>query len=47
MPTFVCKPIDQEDEPEDPGPCPTFIFMPSKAQLIKMIIKAAYADSYF
>ena len=28
--------------PVDPGPCPTFMFMPSKVQVMKMIIKAAH-----
>lgn len=30
------------DEIDDPGPCPQFVFMPTKVQLMKMILKAAY-----
>lgn len=29
---------------EDPGPCPVFVFMPTKVQLMKMIVKAAYTE---
>lgn len=32
----------EELEIEDPGPCPVFVFMPTKVQLMKMILKAAY-----
>lgn len=31
-------------EVEDPGPCPTYLFMPTKVQLMKMILKAAYSE---
>ena len=35
---------NNDEEEEDPGPCPVFVFMPTKVQLIKMIIKAAYLE---
>lgn len=31
-------------ELEDPGPCPAYLFMPTKVQLMKMILKAAYQE---
>ena len=33
---------DEIEVLEDPGPCPIFKFMPTKVQLMKMIIKAAF-----
>ena len=33
---------DEDSEIEPPGPCPGLTFLPSKVQLIKMILKAAY-----
>jgi hypothetical protein len=33
---------DEDSEIEPPGPCPGLTFLPSKVQLIQMILKAAY-----
>lgn len=37
--------LQEEEELVDPGPSPSFTFFPRKAQLMKMILKAAYIDS--
>lgn len=34
--------IDDDSDPEPPGPCPVFTFLPRKVELIQMILKAAY-----
>ncbi len=34
-----------DSDPEPPGNCPVFTFLPSKVQLIQMILKAAYIES--
>ena len=36
--------INSVAEVGDPGPCPPYTFMPTKVQLMKMILKAAYYD---
>ncbi|TNV84017.1 hypothetical protein FGO68_gene12642 [Halteria grandinella] len=36
--------ITHSVEVEDPGPCPAYLFMPTKVQLMKMILKAAYSE---
>jgi hypothetical protein len=33
---------DEDSDIEPPGPCPGLTFLPSKVQLIQMILKAAY-----
>jgi hypothetical protein len=35
---------DEDSEIEPPGPCPGLTFLPSKVQLIQMILKAAYQE---
>ncbi len=40
---YTLKKIIEDEAIEDPGPCPPFIFMPTKVQLMKMILKAAYS----
>ena len=32
---------------EDPGPCPPFQFIPTKVQLMKIVLKAAYFDGKY
>ena len=32
------------DEDIEPGPCPLFLFLPSKVQVMMMVLKAAYDE---
>jgi hypothetical protein len=32
------------DEDIEPGPCPLYLFMPSKVQVMMMVLKAAYDE---
>ena len=32
------------DEDIEPGPCPLFLFMPSKVQVMMMVLKAAFDE---
>jgi hypothetical protein len=43
--TYICGKKTIHVGANDPGACPIFVFMPSKVQIVQMIIKAVFDEA--